>query len=40
MAESRMGPKFGHQPNFQLQYLLQCFSKNLTIVLEPFTGTQ
>ena len=26
-------------PNFQLQYLLQFYSKNLTIVLEPFTGT-
>ena len=26
-------------PNFQLQYLLQLYSKNLTIVLEPFTGT-
>ena len=25
-------------PNFQLQYLLQHYSKNLTIVLEPFTG--
>ena len=26
-------------PNFQLQYLLQLYSKNLTIGLEPFTGT-
>ena len=26
-------------PNFQLQYLLQLYSKNLTMVLEPFTGT-
>ena len=26
-------------PNFQLQYLLQLYSKNLTIVLEPFKGT-
>ena len=28
-------------PNFQLQYLLQLelYSKNLTIMLEPFTGT-
>ena len=25
--------------NFQLQYLLQLYSKNLTIVFEPFTGT-
>ena len=25
--------------NFQLQYLLQLYSKNLTIMLEPFTGT-
>ena len=24
---------------FQLQYLLQLYSKNLTIVLELFTGT-
>ena len=27
-------------PNFQLQYLLQLYTKNLTIVLESFTGTQ
>ena len=26
-------------PNFQLLYLFQLYSKNLTIVLEPFTGT-
>ena len=26
-------------PSFQLQYLLQLYSKNLTIMLEPFTGT-
>ena len=26
-------------PNFQLQCLLQFYSKNLTIMLEPFTGT-
>ena len=25
-------------PNFQLQYLLQFYSKNLTIVLEPVNG--
>ena len=25
--------------NFPLQYLLQLYSKNLTIMLEPFTGT-
>ena len=32
MAETRT-------PNFQLQYLLQLYSKNLVIMLEPFTGT-
>ena len=40
MAESRAGPKFGHPTfKFELQYLLQLYSKNLTIVLVPFTGT-
>ena len=28
-----------HTLNFQLQYLLQLYSKNLSIVLESFTGT-
>ena len=35
MAESRTGLKFGHTTfKFQLQYLLQLHSKNLTITLE------
>ena len=34
MAESRTGPKFGHPPFNCNRYLLQLYSKNLTIVFE------
>ena len=40
MAESQTEPKFGCSTfNCKLQYLCQLYSKNLTIMLEPFTGT-